>query len=257
MTKQDFFNNFQGEDEFIVASLWEDIVLTQKIEYPIFTKYFITPPIWNKLFNIIHQFSLKIYSKSLTLDSEKKILCFSPNSFEEKDIIFPTIFFKINGSNKFKVLQHKDFLGSIMNLGVRREILGDIIVKDSIAFCITTEEFYPIISELKMVNKIEITISEIDETQVPDLEFEENHTIVTSLRIDSIIASLINSSRNNAISLIEQGDILVNYSIVKNKSKNISIGDTITIRKKGKFIILKELGESKKGKLKILYKKFI
>lgn len=257
MNKQEFFYNFQGEDEFIIASIWEDILLAQKMEYPIFTKYFITPNIWSKLMRIIDIFSLNLYSKSLTVDSEKKILCFAPKGFDEKEIIFPTIFFKIDGNNKFKTLQHKDFLGSIMSLGVRREILGDIIVKDSIAFSVTTDEFYPIISNLNMVNKIQIKISEIDEDSIPNLEFEEKTILVTSLRIDSIVASLTNISRNSAIDLIEQGDVFINYITIRDKSKNISIGDTITIRKKGKFIILNEIGESKKGKLKLLYRKFI
>ena len=57
--------------------------------------------------------------------------------------------------------------------------------------------------------------------------------------------------------LIEDGDVLVNYNVEKSKNKIVSIGSIITIRKKGKFILEKNLGENKKGKFKILIKQYI
>ena len=68
---------------------------------------------------------------------------------------------------------------------------------------------------------------------------------------------MINNSRSKGLELIETGEVSVNYVVDKEKNSPLKEGDIVTIRKKGKFIFEKILGENKKGKIRVLIKRFI
>ena len=89
-----------------------------------------------------------------------------------------------------------------------------------------------------------------------DSEDKEVVIRVSSERLDSIVSELINISRTSVVSGIESGNIMLNYAIQKRKDKYISISDVITIRKHGKYIFSEDLGVTKKGKKKLLFKKY-
>lgn len=257
MNKKNFSNFFKCENEFLVASIWDDISLALEIQMPIYTNFFVPPQIWLPLINEIKIPNLNIKTFSLNTESEKKVLCFIP-----KDISFMTendlLFFKVNGNNRFKKLEHKDFLGTFMSLGIKREQIGDIIVKDNIAYSITFKNVFEILQKnITHINKIPVTFYECSEEDIPPIEFNLLHSTVSSVRLDNIISAILNISRTQTVNLIENGEVLLNYNIEKDKSKVISINDTITIRKKGKFIFKEILGENKKGKLKIIIKQYI
>lgn len=257
MDKNYFLNLFEYENEFLLAAIWDDLNLCLDISFPVITNYFVPPQIWKILDNISSKFNLKLKLLGLNEECEKKLVIFLPTNyaeFIETDIIF----FKIDGTNKFKTLTHKDFLGTIMSLGLKRETLGDIIVKDNIAYSITLKDTYDIIKkEISHINKIPVTFSECSKESVPKLEFKIINETTSSLRLDSIIASILNLSRSLSTNLIENGDVSLNYLIEKDKSKTIKENDIITIRKKGKFLFCNINGETKKGKLKIAVKQYI
>lgn len=258
MNKKYFFNLFPNEDEFLIASIWEDLSLCLEIDYPVYGSIFLPPQIWTKLHDVCESINLDVLTLGLTPYSEKQLVIFTPKNFNFSHLEEVVTYFKIDASNKFKILYHKDFLGTIMGLGLKRETLGDIIVKDNIGYCIATNDIFSIIKiNLEQINTIPIKISTISTSQVPQLEFKEITDTVSSFRLDSIIASIANSSRNISTNLIESGDVLVNYNTEKSKNKIVNIGSVITIRKKGKFILEKNLGENKKGKFKILIKQYI
>lgn len=258
MNKKNFFSFFPNEDEFLIASIWEDICLCLDIDYPVYGSIFLPPQIWTKLRGVCDSINLDMHTLGLTPYSEKQLVVFTPKNFDCSTLEKVVTYFKIDACNKFKIIQHKDFLGTIMSLGLKRETLGDIIVKDNVGYCVATNDIFNILkSNLSQINTIPITISIITTTEIPQLEFKEMIDTVSSFRLDSIVASIVNSSRNISTNLIEDGDVLVNYNVEKSKNKIVSIGSIITIRRKGKFILEKNLGESKKGKFKILIKQYI
>lgn len=258
MNKNYFFNIFDKKDEYLIANIWEDISLCLDINYPIYGDIFLPPHIWTKVVKFVTNINLDILTFGLTETSEKKLIVFLPKGFDVNDLEPSFIHFKIDCSNKFKVLQHKDFLGSLMSLGLKRETLGDILVKDNIGYCISTPDIFKIIQlNLNQISNIPAKIDIINADYIPGIEFEERIETISAFRLDSIIASIINTSRNSSVDLIESGEVLINYNIEKSKNKQVEIGSIITIRKKGKFILYKNLGENKKGKFKILIKQYI
>lgn len=256
MDKKGFLNLFKNDDEKVVVKLWEDIELAQSIEYFIETDMFYPPNIWS-LLEKTNINGMRFLMDGLTENSEKKNIIIIPKDFQGEIPKHQLIFFKIDGTNRFKELFHKDFLGTIMSLGVKREILGDLIVKENIAYSVILRERFEIIKNLEKVSNIPVKISEISRDEVPKSEFKEILITVPSIRLDSVIGEIANTSRQKSVSLIEEGFVMVNYNIQKSKYLEIKIGDVITIKKIGKFIFENIVGENKKGKIKILLKKFI
>ena len=129
MDKKGFLKIFKESDEYIISSLWNDIELCEEIEIPVFTKEFYPPAIWSYLEkNNIN--GLKFICRGLNSESEKKMIMIAPKDYDISFMEFPLTYFKIDGENKFRELLHKDFLGTIMSLGIKREIMGDLIVKN-------------------------------------------------------------------------------------------------------------------------------
>ena len=257
MDKKTFLGLFKENDEHTISKLWEDIELVCDIEVPIFTGEFYPPVVWNYLQkNNIN--GVKFICRGLNEEAEKRNIMIAPKNYDVEGMIFPLVYFKIDGQNKFKELQHKDFLGTIMGIGIKRELLGDLIVKNSICFGVIIEEKYGIIeSKIEKIGKVPVKVGRIDFHEVPQSEFKCETVLVSSLRLDSLVSAVTGLSRQKSVEELEKGNILLNYNSVKDKSAEIKEGDTLTIKKVGKFRFEETVGESRKNKIRIKIKKFI
>ena len=126
-------------------------------------------------------------------------------------------------------------------MGIDRAKIGDILVDDNGAdiyvFRVNTSYIIQGLSELTRFRKSRIEEIDIIKARKKTDNFEELSIIVSSMRVDNIVAELVSSSRNKAVEFIENERVLVNYDIISKNSKMINYGDIITIRGKGKFII--------------------
>ena len=126
-------------------------------------------------------------------------------------------------------------------MGIDRAKIGDILVDDNGAdiyvFRVNTSYIIQCLSELTRFRKYRIEEIDIIKARKKTNNFEELSIIVSSMRVDNIVAELVSSSRNKAVEFIENERVLVNYDIISKNSKMINYGDIITIRGKGKFII--------------------
>ena len=126
-------------------------------------------------------------------------------------------------------------------MGIDRAKIGDILVDDNGAdiyvFRVNTSYIIQGLSELTRFRKSRIEEIDIIKARKKTNNFEELSIIVSSMRVDNIVAELVSSSRNKEVEFIENERVLVNYDIISKNSKMINYGDIITIRGKGKFII--------------------
>ncbi|MCR5830172.1 MAG: hypothetical protein K6F93_07515 [Lachnospiraceae bacterium] len=148
-------------------------------------------------------------------------------------------------------LNHRDFLGALMNLGIKREMLGDIFVKDKKAclFCKDAiAEF--IIQNLTRVKHTSVKVEETENTEdVTAPDTEEKVIQVATQRIDAVIARVCKLSRQDALLLFPAGLVFLNGRTCTENAKNLRPGDIISVRGKGKFEYSEEMNLSKKGKL--------
>ena len=150
---------------------------------------------------------------------------------------------------------HKTYLGAIMKLGVKREMIGDIIVTNDGAQIIFENDIEKFlisnISLLTRFRKAKIESINLNQIQFVKPQTEIRRIVVPSMRLDAIISKIANCSRDEANVLLEQERIFVNFKEEISGSKKIKERDIITIRGKGRFTINKILNETKKQKLAI------
>lgn len=150
-------------------------------------------------------------------------------------------------------LSHRDFLGTLMSLGIERETIGDILVGDgkTVVFVKCELKSY-ITSQLVKIGNTGIKIKDADLSDIPQGRGTEELTvIVSSLRLDSLVAAITGLSREKTKSFILGGNVSLNFIQVENISKPSNVGDTLIVRGKGKYILNAVMGETKKGRLRI------
>ena len=156
-------------------------------------------------------------------------------------------------------LTHRDFLGALMNLGIDRSVVGDIIVRDNAAYIFALEKIAPFIAEsltrVKHTSVKTVQISEVPEGAGPQLAPME--IIVPSLRLDVIIAKCYNLSRTRAKDCFRAGEVFLNSRECANPDAVIHEDDTLSVRGYGK-LVFREIGrETKKGSLVVRIEKYI
>lgn len=146
---------------------------------------------------------------------------------------------------------HRDFLGAIMNLGIEREVVGDIAVKGKRAYIFCTEKIAPYLAEnLVQVKHTSMRCTVLEgapEILKPSLEKKE--VTAASERIDAVLGKLCNLSRSQSILAFREKRVFVNGRQCENNSYQLKAGDTVTCRGFGKFIYEGVKYETKKGKL--------
>lgn len=194
-------------------------------------------------------------------DAERKILRFGSPDTLWYDEQFPLTCIVIKPvSAKFaEKLSHRDILGSIMNLGIDRSLIGDIIVKEGscYVFCLTRIAEY-IVNEITRIRHTEVRCSISDtvpEDATPNLQ--ELSLIVPSLRIDGIVAKVFHISRSESDSLFTKGLVYANGHEIEKSAANLKAGDIISVRGYGKFKFVDVVHETKKGNLSVIVYKYV
>ena len=255
MVKEKFLELFSKDMQKDAQKLYNYFETAEKYDINIFTEEFYTPNFWKVLGDRISGVSVKTHGIS-EFSERRQILFIKDDSF---DLQFPNIILEIKNLSKFKDQEHKDYLGSILGLNIKRELLGDIIVLEDRAYVIVTEKICEyLINNLKQIGRSPCEVNVIDDLNIiPEVEFQEEIIRVSSKRLDSVVSELMKVSRSLAVEGIEKGSVMLNYTVQKQKDKSINITDIITIRQYGKFIFSEDLGFSKKGKNRLLFKKYV
>lgn len=171
---------------------------------------------------------------------------------------FPVVCLKIEPINaKFSdKLTHRDFLGSVLNLGLDRSVIGDIIVKDNTGdlFCLERMEPF-ILQNLTRVAHTSVVASKYEGEVSEVCETEQMTCTVSSLRADCLACAVFHVSRGDAEKAAENGFLLVNGRQIK-PSFVCKEGYVLTLRGKGKFCFLEERGMTKKERHTILALKY-
>lgn len=150
-------------------------------------------------------------------------------------------------------LTHRDFLGSLMGLGIKRETLGDIIISDNCGYIFCLENMAKfIIDNLTSVRRTSVFCEECENLPENALPLpEEKLIIVSSLRLDALISAIYNISRSKSSALVDGEKVFINGKLINSISKTIENDDTVSVRGYGRFKLTEILGDTRKGRLRI------
>lgn len=187
--------------------------------------------------------------------NERNLLLICNNNDDIENLLISNIsYIKIEYEKFFKNvnISHRDVLGSILSLGVSRELIGDIYVSNNISYVIVKKEISKyLIDNLTKIRNIKVKLNEInkDELVCDIIDEKEGKILVSSMRLDNIISSFLNISRTKVNCYFEENKVFVNWKNENKKDKVVKIEDVISIRGIGRIIIKESVGISKKGKI--------
>lgn len=189
-------------------------------------------------------------------DAERKLACFGDENEFGYAPAPPIALVKVSPlSQKFSDdLTHRDFLGSLIGLGIKREALGDIVITGNTAYVFCLESICRYITDnLIKVRRTSVkceTVENLPENALP--KPKEKLLIVSSMRLDTGISAVYDISRSKSAALVESEKVFINSKLTDSLSKNIEIGDTVSVRGYGRFRYKDIAGGTKKGRTRII-----
>lgn len=199
-------------------------------------------------------------------NTERKILIIYPEKLTEEmsrkndDKIISIIRIKLPTELEGQY-DHRTYLGSCIKIGIEREKIGDILVEKTGADIIAKTEvidfLYQNLSSLTRFKSSEISIENISEIKDVEVAKVEISAIVASIRLDNIVSTLAKTSRSKAQEILKQERVFLNHQVETKSSKEVKVGDIITIRGKGRFEFKEIAGNTRKGRYVIKIDKYV
>ncbi len=167
---------------------------------------------------------------------------------------------KVAWDPRFRLLSHRDVLGSLMGLGLEREKFGDILVAQggaTILVDVNVADF--VVQNFKKIAMVSVEVTQLDLADIAPKEekVKEIRTTVASLRLDSVASSGFSLSRTKVVEAIKAGLLQVNWQAAKGPSQEVSEGDIISMRSRGRMTVEAITGQSKKGRIGVYLKRFM
>ncbi len=246
-------------DEKLLLSRAEDALRLAQKRYDVKTLGFLTPR--ERTFLEKHVFApndMQLYFDGGYPDAERTLLVCAPefmNPMKEEYLhIIECTGREISG------LSHRDYLGSLMGLGIVRESIGDILVAEEKAYLfIKPEQTAYILQNLTKIGRcgIRLRLCSFDEVQVPERATKEVETTVSGLRLDSVISSAIGVSRGKSAEMIHAGMVTVNWETIEDVSCGVKEGDMFSVRGYGRMKLSRVGGLTRKGRYSITVSRYI
>ena len=175
-----------------------------------------------------------------------------------------------------KILTHRDYLGSLLALGLDREVTGDILVRTGemaksgrsatgagaqeilgpgADIIVETEiaEFIELNYDKAGRTNLEVEVLPISSLCTGEINIVQKHDTVASLRLDGVVASAFGLSRAKAAEAIRRGIVSVNSMEALKVDQEISEGDKIVMRGRGKVVLAEVGGVSRKDRVRITF----
>lgn len=191
--------------------------------------------------------------------AERQMVAFIPDAlFYEWDYPMKCVRIRPAYPKFAEKLSHRDILGALMSLGIERSKIGDLIVNDREMFFFAEAGIVPYILDTLTSVRHTVVILEIEDDYRIDYvpHFQEKEAIVTSNRLDAVIAAICRISRSAALRLIQEGKIFVNGAESLHNAYYCKPGDVLSIRGFGKVRFGETLGVTKKDRVRFSYQLF-
>ena len=233
------------DDSMCLAGVYDNYVRAKKSGQPVFSGFMSE----RKQVMVKSAFSAE---KDICLEffggyegAERKMAGF----FSGEDVCWPytVLEAKVKGKNN---LTHRDFLGALMSLGIKRDVIGDILISDKTFFFVRDDMAEYIRTNLEKASHSSLTLSVYDgETIEAADKGEDFFETVASLRLDAVASQGFGIARDKSKKLVESGRVTVNGKEIINVDYKIAEGDTISARGFGRFRVKEIKGLSKKGRI--------
>lgn len=164
-----------------------------------------------------------------------------------------------HASKSGRALSHSDYLGALMGLGIKRTVVGDILVREDGADIIVLTEIADFIMQtFASAGRSHLSLERlpIEALIIPAHETHEIHDTVASLRLDALLAAAFRLPRGKAADAIRQGLVFVDHLEATKTDLPVEEGAELVIRHKGKAILSEVGGRSRKDRINVTFTRY-
>ncbi len=261
MNKRELLDKLSGngEERLLLSRVWDKWEQCQKRNIPTVTD-FLTPQEQSAAEKMLH--AIGVWSGFQFCggyeDAERRMLYFLPDWQEEIETdevrCLHVTFYEHDR------LSHRDFLGSLMGLGLTRGKIGDILVHSDCADIMVAQSVAAFVcDQMTSAGRISVKVKEIplQELTMPEVKVREIHDTVPSLRLDCVIAAGFSTSRSKAAEAISMGRVQINHTLCQKVDRMVSEGDTFSVRGAGKCVLASVGNVTKKGRTFVTLQRYI
>jgi len=193
--------------------------------------------------------------------AERKRAVIAPDYMEVDESDVPVALLSIASPDaRFSDLDHGDFLGAMLGLGLKRDKLGDIHVHETFCHVLVAEEMADFLTlHLQKVHRVPVTVETLppDKLRPAEVRLETRRITVASMRLDGILSDAVQVSRAKIVPPIQAGRCKVNWKTEQNPSVLLKEGDVISLRGFGRFRVMEVEGVSKSGRIRVVIGKYV
>lgn len=254
MHKQQLFTHFRKEERsFVERAL--DWIYRASVQHQEILTSFLDPREQYILTTLVNreQNEIRMVKDGGYINAERCRVCIFPEYLVPEEDCFSLVHLRL--ASDFS-LEHREVLGSLLGLGIQRHIIGDILPKSDGADVIIAKEMKDyVMGTLTKVGRKGIIISEIarDQLWTEQQYGMEQQAIVSSLRLDTIIAAVCRISRTKSAQLVRLDKCKVNWQTINQPDYSVTIGDVISIRGYGRIRLDEVREATRKGRFPICY----
>ncbi len=157
-------------------------------------------------------------------------------------------------------LTHRDLLGALMGQGVKREVLGDLLVGPESCDLLVLREMAPyLLQSFQSAGRARLHVEEIPlgHLHIPEQAVRQVRDTVSSLRLDAVAAVGFSLSRAKMADLIRAGRVTVNWQATERTDQTVKEGDVISCRGLGRCRVAEVGGLSRKGRVNLTMERYL
>ncbi len=246
------------EDRLLFARIYDRLTLAEQKNIPGVT-CFLSPREQVLTKRMLPGLELHFFGGAA--EAERAVCCWLPDYLEDSWLAEEDSPIAAVRATYFEkdALTHRDFLGSLMGSGIKRETVGDIYVGTGTCDFLVTREILPyVLDNLTSAGRTKLHVERIalEQLAVPAVTVKEIRDTVSSLRLDSIVGSGFCMARGKASALIEAGKVSLNDLPCLKPDKLLTEGDKISARGFGKLVLTQVGGRTKKDRISIYMEKY-
>ncbi|WP_447441578.1 YlmH family RNA-binding protein [Streptococcus azizii] len=206
--------------------------------------------------SIVAYSGLRYWTSRSLMTTEYSRGIIAPDYYELQEDDFETSLVEVVYPQKYARLTHSQILGTLLNrLGVKRQYIGDILLEEGRAYVLLDQRFVPLLmSEVEKIGRTPVHFKEHPFQSVvidPFTNATHEQVLVSSLRLDKLVATVFRIARSKACQLIEAKQVKVDYVAVRQVGKSLKEGQLVSVRGFGRVRIGDIIGYSKHGKVKV------
>lgn len=193
--------------------------------------------------------------------AERRLCVFLPDWMEE-DMLDPSEYITALRATWYaeETLTHRDFLGALMGMGVRRETVGDILVSRGNCDLLLLPEVAPFLrASLERAGRSKLHLQEValSDLHFPEARTKTIHGTVPAMRLDAVASTGFSLSRSKMAEAISAGRVTLNWRAVTRPDAPVRPGDVIACRGLGKCKVLEAGARSRKGRISIDLERYL